>query len=143
MANPVMELVSWARAARVAHAHCDVPCGLYHPHAAELAAETVEKMVEKLEGLGPDDDSLAWRNSATRMIVTKEEHAEIVKHEITILWGDYFKPPHLEQWPELHELVWNTLKLAGYNKQNVDMEAAGRLRGEVKKIADIFWESKK
>ena len=32
----------------VAHAHCDVPCGIYEPSAAKIAADTVAKMVEKI-----------------------------------------------------------------------------------------------
>ena len=136
-------LAAWARSARVAYAHCDVPCGIYHPHAAELGAETVEKMVEKLQALGPDDGSLAWRNSAARMIVTKEQHAELVKREVAIIWGDYFKPENAGKFPDLHTTVWQILKLASFNKQNVDMAKAGELRAAVKQFADMFWESKK
>lgn len=136
-------LAAWARSPRVAYAHCDVPCGIYHPHAAELGAETVEKMVEKLQALGPDDSSLAWRNSATRMIATKEQHAELVKHEVAIIWADYFKPENAGKFPDLHDTVWKILKLASFNKQNVDMAKAKELRAAVKKFADMFWESKK
>ena len=64
---PLATLTRWARPTRIAHAHCDIPCGIYDPHQAELAAETVEKMVTLLQGLGPDDGSLSWRNSASRV----------------------------------------------------------------------------
>ena len=30
---------------RTVHAHCDVPCGIYDPHGAEIAAKTVSRMV--------------------------------------------------------------------------------------------------
>ena len=136
-------LARWLRPARIAYAHCDIPCAIYDPHEAEIAAQTVEKMVSLLNELGADDGSLAWRNSATRYITVKEQHAEIVKRQVVIIWGDYFKPPHLAQYPDLHEQVWNLVKLAAYNKQNVDADKAAQLRTDVKAFADIFWESKK
>lgn len=128
---------------RIAHAHCDIPCAIYHPHTAELGAETVERMVTLIGELGADDGSIAWRNSFSRYVAVKEEHAEIVKREVLILWGDYFKPPHLEKFPDLHTTVWNLVKLAAANKQNVDAASAADLRAKVKEFADIFWESKK
>ena len=139
---PLATLTRWARPTRIAHAHCDIPCGIYDPHQAELAAETVEKMVTLLQGLGPDDGSLAWRNSASRYITVKEQHGELLKHEVLIIWGDYFKPQHLDAAPTLHDTVWNLIKLAGYNKQNVDLAKAGELRAKTKEFADIFWASK-
>ena len=126
----------------VAHAHCDIPCGIYDPHAAELAAQTVEKMVTLLEDLGADDGSLDWRNSAARYITVKEQHAEILKREVLIIWGDYIKPEHLTTVPGIHEMVWNLVKLAGFNKQHVDRAKAGELRAKTKEFADAFWSTK-
>ena len=131
------------RPSRVAHAHCDIPCGIYDPHAAEIAAETVEKMVTLINDLGADDGSVGWRNSFSRYVTVKEEHAEILKREVLVIWGDYFKPPHLEKFPQTHELVWNLVKLAGANKQNVDAASAAELRAKTKEFAELFWESKK
>ncbi|HET9809954.1 MAG TPA: superoxide dismutase [Ni], partial [Candidatus Limnocylindria bacterium] len=37
----------------VVHAHCDIPCGIYDPTAAKVAADTVAKMVEKISALQP------------------------------------------------------------------------------------------
>jgi nickel superoxide dismutase len=132
---------------RNAHAHCDVPCGIYNPVQAEIAADTVIKMTEKLMDLGDSPASgaaaLTWENSAARFVVTKEEHAEKVKREVLILWTDYFKPEHLQKYPDLHELVWKTCKVASKTKQEVNMEAAQELRANVGKIGEIFWETKK
>jgi nickel superoxide dismutase len=125
----------------VAYAHCDIPCGIYDPHAAELAAQTVAKMVELLGGL--DGTSAADRNKFTRCVTVKEQHAEIVKHEVQVIWSDYFKPEHLAANPDLHTKVWNLLKLAGKNKQNIDAEAAAQLQASVKEFAEIFWSTKK
>jgi nickel superoxide dismutase len=127
--------------ATVARAHCDVPCGIYDPHGAELAAQTVARMVELLGGL--NSDSPADRNKFVRCVTVKEQHAEIVKHEVQVIWSDYFKPEHLAANPDLHTKVWNLLKLAGKNKQNIDAEAAAELQASVKEFADIFWSTKK
>ena len=135
--------------AEPAYAHCDIPCGIYDPHVAQLGAQTVIRMVQLIQGLNMPDmasgDKAAmdgFGNSISRYIATKEHHAELVKREITILWGDYFRPEHLQQHPDLNTLVWNTLKLAGRNKQNVDMQAAQDLLANVQKIAEIFWATK-
>ncbi len=125
-------------------AHCDVPCGVYTTHQAGIAAETVEKMVQKLQGLGyPDPDAaeegkLAWQNSATRMIQTKEEWAQICKQELLILWTDYFKEEHLQQFPDLHTTFWKAAKLCSQNKREVNLEAAQALRKIVDEIAKMF-----
>lgn len=127
----------------VARAHCDIPCGIYDPIAATIAASTVAKMVEKINGLAAGPMDLAFGNSLTRFVQVKEEHAEKVKREVLILWGDYFKPEHLAKHPSLHDAVWKTVKLASKNKQSVDAAAAAELQAAVKQISDIFWETKK
>jgi nickel superoxide dismutase len=125
----------------VASAHCDIPCGIYDPHGAVLAAQTVAKMVDLMGAL--DGNSPADRNKFVRCVAVKEQHAELVKHEVQVIWSDYFKPEHLAANPDLHTKVWNLLKLAGTNKQNVDAEAAAQLQVAVKEFADIFWSTKK
>ncbi len=127
---------------RVVHAHCDIPCGIYDPHEAQLAAQTVETMVTKIRAL-PDDHSEATRNSFARMVVVKEQHAERVKHEVQVIWSDYFKPEHLEKFPEIHDLTWKTLKAASACKQSIDPEKCADLRSKVDEFARIFWETKK
>ena len=124
------------------HAHCDVPCGIYDPIAAKIAAQTVQKMVMRITALDPSVMDAAAGNSFGRYITVKEEHAQKVKDEIGMLWSDYFKPEHLEKAPDLHEKVWNTLKLAGRCKQTVDLDAAKQLVAAVDEIATIFWASK-
>jgi nickel superoxide dismutase len=125
------------------YAHCDVPCGIYDPGHAQIAAETVGKMVEKLITL-PMPTSLskkallAYTNTAARMIYTKEEHAEICKREILILWTDFFNEENSKKYPELHDLVWKTTKLCSDNKRSVSQEKARQLRENVDKIAEIF-----
>jgi len=126
----------------VARAHCDVPCGIYDPHEAEIAAKTVSKMVELMTGLEGSTDQ-ASRNKFIRCVAVKEQHAEKVKHEVQVIWSDYFKPEHLDAHPDLHDKVWKLLKLAGKNKQNVDAEAAAQLEAAVKEFSDIVGATKK
>ena len=128
--------------AQDAAAHCDVPCGIYDPHAAQIAAHTIIRMVDLIEGLGSDLNNAAHLNTISRHIAVKEQHAAIAEHEIIILWTDYFKPEHLEKAPNLHDLVWKTCKLTSTVKQQVNKQASLDLLAGVQEIAEIFWASK-
>jgi nickel superoxide dismutase len=124
-----------------ASAHCDIPCGIYDPISAKIAAQTVLKMVMRIQALG-DSHDVANQNSLARYITVKEEHAAVCKKELDILWHDYFRPDHLEKYPDLHTTVWTATKLAGANKQNVNLESAQQLVAAVDEIAGIFWATK-
>lgn len=125
-----------------AYAHCDVPCGIYDPKPAQIAAATILKMVEKIESLPSEKPTVADRNAFVRMVWTKEEHARKCKEELLILWTDYFKPEHLPQFPNLHETFWKATKLCSKNKQEVNIEAAKELVKAVDEIAEIFQKTK-
>ena len=133
----------WLEPTTVAHAHCDVPCGIYDPHQAELAARTVARMVELIGQLPKENRTEADMAKFIRCVSVKEQHAELVKHEVQVIWSDYFKPEHLEKYPDLHDRVWKILKLASKNKQNIDAQAAADLEAAVKEFSDIFWSTKK
>lgn len=130
------------------HAHCDIPCGIYDPHLAQVAALTVIRMhqlIDAMERPAPDAAVEARNkagNSIVRYIEAKEEHAEIVKREVRIIWGDYFKPEHLEKHPDLHTVTWNVMKLASKTRQEINAQAAQDLLAELHKFAEIFWATK-
>lgn len=129
-----------------AYAHCDVPCGIYDPKPAQIAAATVLKMVQKLLEIKASPgtpEELQARNSFVRMVWTKEEHARKCKEELLILWTDYFKKEHLDKFPNLHETFWNAAKLCSKNKQEISLESAENLVKAVDEIADIFQQTKK
>jgi len=132
-----------------AQAHCDIPCGIYDPTSAKIAAKTVARMVEQLEELAPPQDPndtmalLQYSNSVSRRIAVKEEHAEKCKKELEILWSDFFKPEHLEANPNLHDIFWKAVKLCSKNKQEVNRDAAYDLLKAVDEIARIFYDAKK
>ena len=127
----------------VAYAHCDIPCGIYDPTPAKIAADTVAKMVEKIGALDKTATDFTTRGNFVRMVVVKEQHAELCKKELQVLWSDYFKPEHVEKFPKLHDTFWKALKLCSKNKQNVDAQAAADLQAAVKEISDMFYATKK
>lgn len=126
---------------RQVFAHCDVPCGIYDPKPMQIAAATVLKMAEKMQALSTER-SATEMNNYVRMVVTKEEHARICKHELLVLWTDFFKPEHLESFPDLHDKVWSTAKLISKTKQGVDLYSAQELVKAVDEIAEIFQKIK-
>lgn len=126
----------------IVYAHCDVPCGIYDPKPAQIAAATVLKMVQKINELPKENLSVSDQNSFVRMVWTKEEHARKCKEELLILWTDYFKPEHLPQFPNLHEVFWQAAKLCSKNKQEVNIETAQELVRVVDEIAEIFQKTK-
>lgn len=124
------------------YAHCDVPCGIYDPHQAAVAAKTVHTMNKKVTELpapgSSPQEQLEHRNTIIRMVQTKEAHAQLCKQELLILWTDYFKPEHLSTFPDLHETFWKAAKLCSYNKQHVDLAKSQELMDVVEKITQIF-----
>lgn len=125
---------------KTAYAHCDIPCGIYDPHAAQVGAHTVIRMTQLINEL--QGDTRETEHKLTRYAKVKEEHAEMVKHEVVVLWGDYFNDEHLKKYPQLTEAVFHTLKLASKAKQEVNMDAAKELLTHVHEIAEIFFETK-
>ncbi|MGH8868898.1 MAG: superoxide dismutase, Ni [Actinomycetes bacterium] len=119
------------------HAHCDLPCGVYDPAQARIEAESVKAIMEKYAS----NDDPVFR---TRALVIKEERAELVKHHLWVLWTDYFKPPHFESYPQLHQLFNEATKLAGAagGKGTTDTAKGEELLGKIDEIAKIFWETK-
>lgn len=132
---------------KIAYAHCDIPCGIYDPHLAQMAVHTVIRMTNLILDLKIHKDASieerrTFIHQLARYTKVKEEHSEIVKHEIRILWGDYFKEEHLKQYPGLNDLVFKTMKLASKARQEVNIEAAQELLEIVQKISEIFFKTK-
>jgi len=129
------------------HAHCDGPCGVYDPASARVTAEAVVSMTKKITDLEvPSHDDkqamIAYHNTLSRYIAIKEEQAQKTKEDLLILWTDYFKPVHLEKYPDLHDTFWKAAKLCSACKVEVSTQNAGELMDAVQKIHDIFWETK-
>ncbi len=131
-----------------AHAHCDIPCGVYEPDSMAWAAETCFKLAQKLEGLELPNASnkhevLDFHNTVARAVMVKEEYAEICKRQVLILWTDYFKSDHLEKWPNLHDTVWKITKQCSVVKRSISSAEAQKLKDMVGELAEVFSATKK
>jgi nickel superoxide dismutase len=122
--------------ATVAHAHCDLYCGVYDPAQAKIEALSVLKSAKKYH----DSDDPVFKD---RAILIKEERAELVKHHVMVLWADFFTPEHVEQFPQLHDLVWRILRQAGAAKKSVDPADGEKLVSLIDELAEIFWQTEK
>jgi nickel superoxide dismutase len=134
-----MRLLSRILGQRIeATAHCDLPCGVYDPAQARIEAESVKAIQEKYQA----NDDPVFRQ---RAIEIKEQRCELVKHHLWVLWTDYFKPPHFEAHPDLHELFNKATKAAGASgaKGSTDPATGQELLDLIKDIDTIFWETKK
>ncbi|MDA0267250.1 MAG: superoxide dismutase, Ni [Cyanobacteria bacterium] len=144
--HAISQLQNWFPAPAV-HAHCDGPCGVYDPSSARVAAEAVVSMTKKLMDLEvpPAGDKAAlikYNNTFSRFVAIKEEQAQLTKDELLILWTDYFKPVHLEAYPDLHDTFWKAAKLCSACKVEVSTQHAQELMAAVEKIHGIFWATK-
>ena len=124
-----------------AYAHCDIPCKIYDPAISLVAALSVVRLTDIL--LEIDDlSSLDSQSKLARVVVQKQDEAQKVKDQVNIIWGDYFKEPQLEAFPETHEIVHGIMRLGSKCKQEVSREAAEELLRELNCFVDIFWKTK-
>ncbi|MEO0374550.1 Superoxide dismutase [Ni] [Acaryochloris thomasi RCC1774] len=146
MLNAITAKIQACFPAPEVHAHCDGPCGVYDPAAARITAEAVLSMTKKIVDLQPAGQDaasmVAYNNTLSRYIAIKEEQAQKTKEDILILWTDYFKPVHLEKYPDLHDIFWKAAKLCSACKVEVSVEHATELMAAVEQIHGIFWATK-
>jgi nickel superoxide dismutase len=148
-------LRDWALRARDAvippatvYAHCDIPCGIYDPHEAQIAALTVlrmDQLIGELAHPGPDaklEERAVYVSKMSRYTTVKEQHAEKVKQEVRVIWGDYFTPEHAKQFPQTPDLVWKILKQASKARQGTAVADAQELLKLVQEFAEVFWQTK-
>ena len=122
--------------ATVAHAHCDLYCGVYDPAQAKIEALSVVKTAKKYH----ESDDEVFRQ---RAVIIKEQRAEETKHHLMVLWADFFAPDHFAAFPNLHELFWKATHQAGQAKKSTDPAVAEQLVADIDEIADIFWQTDK
>lgn len=119
------------------YAHCDIPCGIYDPHIAQMAAHTVLRMTNLLNEEKDDMHKIA------RLTRVKEKHGEMIEEELGTLEVDYFKEEHFKEHLQLQELLKKTAKLSVKARQEVSVEVAQELLKNVQGISEIFWKTKK
>lgn len=147
MLKTIATLIKAASPAAAVQAHCDGPCGVYDPASARVTAEAVLSMTKKIVALehpasGDTAAQVAYHNTISRYIAIKEEQAQKTKEDLLILWTDYFKPVHLEKYPDLHDTFWKATKLCSACKVEVSQQHAEELMAAVEKIHKMFWATK-
>jgi len=116
-------------------AHCDLFCGVYDPAQARIEAQSVYNAM-KIYHMAKDDAS------KQRVVLIKEQRAELVKHHLWVLWTDYFQPEHAEKFENLHDLFWKATKAAGDAKKSVDPADGQKLIDMIDEIGSIFAATK-
>lgn len=122
--------------AELAHAHCDLYCGVYDPAQAKIEALSCLKTLNKYHE--SEDDHFR-----SRCIIVKEKHAELVKHHLMVLWADFFAPAHFTEFPNLHQLFWDAIHQAGDVKKSTDVAVCDTLLAYIEEIAGVFWQTDK
>ncbi|PHS33039.1 MAG: superoxide dismutase, Ni [Methylophaga sp.] len=124
-------------------AHCDVPCGIYDPSTAQIASLTVIRMLDLIQELADKGDlNLSDQARLSRLVSQKEIHADKVKEEIRIIWGDYFKEAQFNQVPGIHALTHKIMMQASKCRQSIDQENGIELLILVNQFAERFWATK-
>lgn len=126
-----------------ADAHCDIPCKIYDPQIAQIAALSVIRFIDLIQELEQKEQlTLADQATLSRLVREKEIHAAKVKEEVRTIWGDYFKQPQFEQFPDTHELVHQIMLTASACKQGIGRESGEKLLTLVNEFAASFWQTK-
>ncbi|HEV2428598.1 MAG TPA: superoxide dismutase, Ni [Thermoplasmata archaeon] len=129
-------------------AHCDIPCGIYDPHEAQISALTVLRMDQLIGELAmptadaKPEERAAYVAKLARYTAVKESHSERVKSEVRVIWSDYFTPDHLKQHPQVHDVAWKILKQASKTRQGTALADAQELVKQVQEFAELFWTTK-
>ena len=123
-------------------AHCDIPCKIYDPIVIQIAALTVVRIIDIIEEKKLDSSKSEDCAELARLTLEKENQARIVKDETRIIWGDYFKDPQIEAFPDIHSLVHSIMLQGSKCKQSLARENAEKLVSLVNEFSEIFWKTK-
>lgn len=123
-------------------AHCDIPCKVYDPYMAQYAALSVLRLIDLIDEMSDSPTSKSDLAKLNRLVAQKEEHAHKVKEEVATIWGDYFKQPQIEKFPDIHMLAHSIMMSASKCKQELARENGEELLDKVNEFAEMFWSSK-
>ena len=123
-----------------ANAHCDIPCKIYDPAVIQVAALSVVRILDIISEL--EESSKGNQSELARLTIEKENQARIVKDEIRIIWGDYFKDPQIEMYPNIHSLVHSIMMSGSKCKQSIDRQNGLDLVELVNEFTEAFWGTK-
>ncbi len=133
---------------KTAFAHCDIPCGIYDVHQVQMAAHTIIRMTEflgqvKREDLSIDSTLLETKaeHDIARIVHVKEEHSNILEHELSTLQDDYFKNDY-SKFPEVVDLFKKAKEFVVRSRTGIDLESAKENLEIIMQIAEVFYRSK-
>lgn len=144
MIHSILSAIDDAAPLPTASAHCDIPCKIYDPAPALIAALSVVRLMDIMKETADKKDAspLSLHNTLARCVMRKEEEAEKVKHEVRIIWGDYFKGPQIEKFPDVHDLVHKIMLKGSACKQEANRADGEALVDLVNRFAEMFWATK-
>ena len=128
-----------------AHAHCQIPCGIYDDHARVKSmfedAATIEKSIKSIAKLTGRSDAQS-KTQLVRWVINKQKHAQNIISTIS----DYFltqrvKPKqkdYVERLIKHHAVIIAAMKA----KQNVDVKYAKKLKESIEALAAYYPENK-
>jgi len=129
----------------LAHAHCQIPCGIYDDPARVKSmledTATIEKSVKLIAELAGKSDALS-QNQLVRWVMNKEKHAQNVISTIS----DYFltqrvKPTqkdYVERLSKHHAVIVAAMK----TRQNSDVKYVKTLRESIKALLFYYPDHK-
>ena len=143
MLHQIIGLYEKTVGVKVAAAHCDIPCKIYDPYVAQIATLSVIRFMDLIAELDKKDSlTLADHAQLSRLQAEKETHAEKVKHEIRVIWGDYIKQPQFDKYPDISTLVHSIMLAGSACKQGIEREKGENLISLVNEFAEAFWSTK-
>jgi nickel superoxide dismutase len=126
-----------------AHAHCQIPCGIYDDHARVKSmledAATVEKSAKLIAELAGKSD-MQSQNQLVRWVMNKENHAQKIISTIS----DYFLTqrvkPSQDDYGERLQKHHAVIVAAMQAKQNADMKYATALKESIEALSSYYPE---
>ncbi len=126
---------------QLAHAHCQIPCGIYDDYARVQSMlediATVEKAIKQIGDLAGKSDPLS-QNQLVRWVMNKETHAQ----KIIATISDYFLTqrvkPSQKDYAERLQKHHAVIVVAMQAKQNADAKYAKTLREAIEALAPYY-----
>jgi len=126
-----------------ASAHCDIPCGIYDARAVMYHAVSTLRQIDILLSLKDKGLSeTAFAMQVARNTAEKEKQAELTKHEVRVIWGDFMKGDHLKKHPGAHELAHKIMMAGSACKQDLHREDGEKLVALCNEFSEMFWDMK-
>ncbi|NNG01444.1 MAG: superoxide dismutase [Desulfobacteraceae bacterium] len=126
-----------------AHAHCQIPCGIYDDHARVQSmledAVTIDKSIKLISDLSGKTDAQS-QNQMVRWVMNKEKHAQNIISTIS----DYFLTQRVNSKQEDYAqrlIKHHTVIVAAMKaKQNADLSYANSLKESIEALLPYYPE---